>query len=71
MELAFAQRFHRLLAVDIIVAAVPNHHRPAAVLPLWDYPLERGVLDRMILHLDGEVFFALHPGQTFRNGPRF
>src|SRR5262249_31406646 len=40
------------------VAAVPDQHRAAAVFALGNGPLERVVLDRMILHLDREPLLA-------------
>ncbi len=36
------------------VAAVPQHHRAAAVLALRDRPFEVAVVERVVLHLDGE-----------------
>ena len=71
MQFPLAPGFHRLFAVDVVIAAVPDHHGAAAVLPFRDDSLERGVFNRMILDFNGEMFFALSPRQTFRHRPRF
>src|SRR5215510_5440872 len=39
------------IAVGRVSPTIPEHHRSAAVLAFWDRPLERVVLDRMILDL--------------------
>ena len=36
-------------------AAVPNHHRAAAILALRNYALEPAVFDGVILHLHGQA----------------
>src|ERR1700688_3857308 len=40
------------------MAAVPDHHGAAAIFALRDGTLEAVVLDRMVLDMDGEAFFA-------------
>src|SRR3984957_17148022 len=62
MQFSFMQGFQRLLAVNVIVAAVPNHHRAAAVLTFRNYSFESRVFEWMILHFDGKMFFPLRPG---------
>ena len=37
-------------------SAVPKHHRAAAILTLWDRPLEGSVIERRILHMHREPF---------------
>ena len=71
MKFPLTQRFHRLLAVDVIVAAVPDHHRSAAVISFRDHAFERFVIDRMILDFDRKMFFTLLPRQAFRERPGF
>ena len=71
MEAAFFQRLERLLAVHIIVAAIPDHDSAAAVVALRDHALEILVIDRVILDLDREMFFAPLPGDALGHGPGF
>src|SRR5438132_10141383 len=71
MKLSLTQRFRRLLAVDVIVAAVPDHRRSAAVISFRDHALERFVFNRMVLHFNRQMFFAPLPWQTFRERPGF
>ena len=71
MKLAFAERFQRLLTVNVVGPAVPNHHCAAAVLAFRNDAFEVLVFDRMIFHFHGEMFFASVPGQPFRQRPRF
>jgi hypothetical protein len=44
----------REIALWLICAFVPDHHRSGAVLALGNHPLEIGVLDRMVLRPYGE-----------------
>src|SRR5437588_7769842 len=71
MKSSFAQRFERLLAVDVIRALIPDHHCPAAVLAFWNYPFKVFVVDRVIFDFDREMFLAFLPRQTFRQRPGF
>src|SRR4029453_10407699 len=71
MELAFPQQFRGLLAVNVIGAAVPNHHRAAAVVSFRNDAFEGFVFDRMILNFDRQMFFPLLPRKTFRDRPGF
>ena len=66
MKLAFPQRFHRLLAVNVVIAAVPHHHRAAAILPLGNNAFEVFVFDRMIFHFYGKMFLTSLPRKSFR-----
>ena len=50
-------------------AAVPDHHRAAAVLALRDGALEVVVFDRMILDVDGEPLVARHEARAARHRP--
>src|SRR5262245_43004806 len=54
LEIAVAVALVRV-AVGLPGAAVPDHHRAAAVFALRDGSLEVAVLERMILHLHGEA----------------
>src|SRR5258708_10103207 len=54
----FERGFGRIRAFGRPVAAVPNHHRTAAVLSFGDGALEVAILERMIFDLDGEALFA-------------
>ena len=71
MQFPISQRFQRLLAMDEIFSAVPQHHRAAAVFPFGNHALELRVIDRVIFNFDGEMLFALLPWKSFRHGPRF
>ena len=71
MQFAFLKRFRGLLSVNIISAAVPNHHRAAAVVSFGNDALEFFVFDRMIFDFYCQMFFAFLPGKPFRNGPGF
>ena len=66
MELAFAQRFHRLLPENVIIAPVPHHHCAATVLPLGNNAFELLVFDWMIFHFYGQVFLTSLPRESFR-----
>ena len=69
MKLSFLQRLYRLLAINMIIAAVPYHHRTAAVLSLGDDAFEIFVFHWVIFDFDGEMFFAALPGKSFRQRP--
>src|SRR5205807_9897879 len=71
MKLSFAKGFEWLLSVNIVGAAIPNHDRAAAVLPLRNNSLKAFIIDRMIFDFDGEMFFAFLPRQTLWQCPRF
>src|SRR6476659_8067442 len=59
----------RLLLDELVGAAVPDLDRPGAVLALRDLPLEVGVLDRMVLNVDGEVLLARLQRDALRHSP--
>ena len=59
----------RLLLDELVGAAVPDLDRPGAVLALRDLALESGVLERVVLHVDGEVLLARLQRNTLRHGP--
>src|SRR5262249_39101093 len=65
MELSLVQGFKRLLAVNVIFAPVPKHHRSTPVLTLGNDSLERAIFDWMIFHFDGEMFLTFGPWQSF------
>ena len=44
----------RVTSLRLPRALVPHHHRPAAILPLWNDPLKAAILHRMIFHLHGQ-----------------
>ena len=71
MKFAFLQRLYRLLAVNVIRPPIPDHYCTAAVLALRNRALEIFVIDRMILDLNGEMFFSFLPGKSFRQCPGF
>src|SRR5437870_3908736 len=71
MKFSFAQGFERLLAVNIISSAVPNHHGSPAIVSFRNDSLKSFVFDRVIFDFDGEMFLALLPGKTFWNRPGF
>src|SRR5581483_302107 len=47
-----------LLLDELVGAPIPDLDRTGAVLPLRDLALERGVLERMVLDVDGEALLA-------------
>src|SRR5690349_16255824 len=50
-------------------AAVPQHHRAAAILALGNDALERAVLDRMVLDMDSEALGIGIEARPFRHRP--
>jgi len=50
------KRFLAASVLRVVRAAIPQHHRSAAVLTLGNRPLEGVVLHGVILHLHGESF---------------
>ena len=56
-------------AIGLPQAHIPQHHRPAAVFALGDGALEIAVLERVVLHLDGEAFVAALQRRPFRQRP--
>ena len=71
MKPAIAQSFQRLLAKHVIIAAVPQHHGPAAILPLRDDSFEGRVFDRVVLDLHRQMLLAFLPGKPLWHGPGF
>ncbi len=57
---------HRLPA-----PAVPHHHRPRAVVPVGDHPLEIGVFDRVVLGLHRQPLLGGVGRGAARDRPRF
>ena len=70
--LAVEVHFHLPIGpLELVVgAAVPDAHRPGAVLALRDLPLEAAVLERVVLDVDGEMVLPLVQRQALGNGPR-
>ncbi len=55
LKVAFLQALMRIgPGLGLPIAAVPQHHRAAAILAFWDRPLEVAVVERVVLHLHGE-----------------
>src|SRR3546814_3074296 len=50
-------------------AAVPQHHRAAAVLTLRNGPFERAVFQRVVLDADGEALLAGHQARPLGDRP--
>ena len=71
MKFAFQKRFRGLFPVNVIGAAVPNHHRATAVVCFGNDAFEGFVFDRMVFDFHREMFFAFLPGKPFRYRPRF
>src|SRR5262249_44409752 len=63
-EAAVALLLHRL-----VVAAVPDLDRPAAVLALRDLALEARVVERVVLDVHGQVALALAQRDALGDGP--
>src|SRR5262249_42906942 len=68
LEAAFAQRLVDV-AVRLPGAAIPHHHRAAAILALRNGALEGAVLDRMVLDVDREPLVGGIEARPLRNGP--
>src|SRR5439155_25609086 len=59
-----------LLFLRVFVGpAVPGSARAGALFALWDLPLERRIVERVLLHVDGEVLLAGLERNAFRHGP--
>ncbi len=72
MEVAFLDRFHRVLArIGDPGPQVPQHHRSAAIFALGDDPLEIAIVERMILGTHGEAVFARVQARPLGHGPAF
>lgn len=69
VKLAFSISAIRILAVPI--AAIPNHHGAAAVLPLRNGPFEVAVIQRIVLDLDREPLVRRIEGRALCNCPGF
>src|SRR6185312_13819471 len=71
---ALAAQAHRQAAVALlldrlVVAAVPDLDRPAAVLALRDLALEVRVVERVVLDVHGQVALALAQRDALGDGP--
>src|SRR5207249_9255307 len=53
----------------LIGAAIPDLDRARAILALRDLPLERRVLQRMVLHMNGEMLLARLERHALRHRP--
>ncbi len=69
-QMALAQALVRIV-LRLPAAAVPDHHRAAAVFALRDGALEFVVVDRVVLDLHGEPLVARHQARTARHRPAF
>ena len=68
IEMAFLQAVVRI-ALGIPMAAIPDHHRAAAILPLRNGAFEAVVFDGMVLDLDGEPFLSGNEARSSRDCP--
>jgi hypothetical protein len=59
----------RLLLQELVGSGVPDLDRSGAVLALRNLALEAGVVEWMILDVDGEVLLAGLERDALRNGP--
>ena len=59
----------RFSSSELVRAAIPDLDRPGPVLPGRDRPLEIGVVERVILDVDGEMPLALLQRHALRHGP--
>ena len=59
----------RIAVADAVSANVPNHHRAAAVLPLWNRAFEAGVVQRVIFHVHGQAAIASLQRWSFGHCP--
>ena len=67
-EAAFAVVLARI-ALGLPAAAVPEHDRAAAVLPLRDRALEAAVIERVVLDMDGKPLLAGDEARTLGDRP--
>ena len=51
-------------------AAIPQHHRAAAILALWNGPFEIAVVERVILDLDRQALVGGIEGGALASPPR-
>ena len=56
--------------LDVVATGIPDRHLPAAVLPFGNLSFEGGVLERVILGVDGEVVLFRRLGQPLGQRPR-
>ncbi len=68
LEIALPQSLVRI-ARGLPVSAVPQQHRPGAVLSLGNGPLEAAVLQRMVLHASGKTLVSGVERRTFGDRP--
>src|SRR4051812_1813783 len=59
------------IAVRNPVAAIPDHHGPAAILALRYGTFECVVFDRVVLDVNGQALLSRHQARAFGNRPAF
>ena len=64
-------RQRRRVAQQFVAAAIPQHHAAAAVLALRNVAFKAAVVERMILHVHGQMFGQRLQARAFGNGPGF
>ena len=69
-KVTLGQAFVRI-GFGLPMAAIPDHHRPAAIFTLRYRAFEFIIRDRMIFDLDSQPFFARHEARSSRHGPTF
>ena len=69
-KVTLRQAFVRI-GFGLPMAAIPDHHRPAAIFSLRYRAFEFIIGDRMILDLDSQPFFARHETRSSRHRPAF
>ena len=69
-KVTLRQAFVRI-GFGLPMAAIPDHHRPAAIFTLRDRAFEFIIRDRMIFDLDSQPFFARHEARSSRHRPTF
>ena len=69
-EVTLGQAFMRI-GFGLPMAAIPDHHRPAAIFPLRYRAFEFVIGDRVILDLNGQPLFAWHEAWSSRHSPAF
>src|SRR5262249_54043069 len=71
MQLTFPQRFQRLLAINMVRPAIPDHRGPTAILTFGDHALEVFVFNRMVFDFDRKMFLTALPGKSLWQRPGF
>ena len=64
-------RQRRRIAQQFVAAAIPQHHAAATILAFRNVAFKTAVIERMILHMHGQMLGQWLQAGPFGNGPGF